>query len=95
MGTINYMCCFSVKEYVDVLTKGLNLNRSFVPDKSYKFEVKSRLECTVIAYRIYQLIKDPNDPDQSHKKKNIIGIDNDEVNIEAVQVINDVVIERV
>jgi NAD kinase len=48
MGTINYMCCFPVKNYVEVLTKGLNLNRACVQDSTYKLEVKSRLECTVL-----------------------------------------------
>ena len=47
MGTLNYMCAFSVEDYVTVLTKGLNLNRSYLLDSIYKLEVKSRIECTV------------------------------------------------
>lgn len=59
MGTINYMCSFSVSDYVSVLTKGLNLNRSNRLDSTYRLEVKSRLECTVTSFLMFSLQKIP------------------------------------
>ena len=47
MGTVNYMCNFSITDFANVLTKGLNLNKEKLSDYNYKLEVKSRIECTV------------------------------------------------
>ncbi len=50
MGTVNYMCNFSVTDYAKVLASGLNLDRKGTGDASYTLEVKSRIECTVFSF---------------------------------------------
>ena len=47
MGTVNYMCNFSVKDYANVLTRGLNLDSRKATASPFQLEVKSRIECTV------------------------------------------------
>jgi len=47
MGTLNYMCNFSVSDYETVLKKGLNLDQGDMSKYPYELEVKSRIECSV------------------------------------------------